>query len=163
MQEEYLAVADRLVDGLKSFFGQRLVSVVFYGSVTRREARKDSDCDVLIVADGLPKSRFSRQDLFVQVESGLQPLIEEIWAAGRMVDFSPILLTPEEARRLRPLYLDMVYDAVIAYDRDGFFASVLGRLKKKLEELGAKRIRVGKLWYWDLKPDLKFGEVLEIE
>ncbi|MGH9341548.1 MAG: hypothetical protein ACRD1R_18680, partial [Acidobacteriota bacterium] len=31
---------------------------------------------------------------------------------------------------LRPLYLDFVEDAIILYDRQGFFAQVLARLKR---------------------------------
>jgi len=159
LQPRYSQVADGLVAELKRLLGERLVSVVFFGSVARGEARRDSDIDVLVVAEGLPKGRFARQDLFMQAESGLKLWLDEMWQAGYAVDFSPIMLTPEEANRLRPLYLDMVDDAVIRYDRDGFFHSVLDRLR----ELGAKRVKVGKLWYWDLKPDLKFGEVVEIE
>lgn len=40
---------------------------------------------------------------------------------------------------------------------------VLEDLKRRLEELGAKRVWVGDKWYWVLKPDIKFGEVVEIE
>ena len=64
--------------------------------------------------------------------------------------------------RISPLYLDMVYDAIILFDRDEFFKKVLDRLRKRLEELGAKRIRLGKLWYWVLKEKYRFGEVIDI-
>jgi lipid A disaccharide synthetase len=57
----------------------------------------------------------------------------------------------------------MVYDAVILYDKDGFFESVLDRLRARLNELGAQRIVVGRNWYWRLKRDFRFGEVIEIE
>ena len=74
-----------------------------------------------------------------------------------------MLKTPEEAKRLVPLYLDMVEDAILIYDKGGFFKSVLERLRQKLEELGARRVKLGRGWYWVLKPDAKFGEVIEIE
>jgi len=70
---------------------------------------------------------------------------------------------PDEAKKLRPLYLDMVSDAIILHDKNDFFRQVLNRLRRRLRELGAKRIRLGKLWYWDLKPDYRFGEFIEIE
>jgi hypothetical protein len=38
---------------------------------------------------------------------------------------------------------------------------ILERLGKRLEELGAKRVWVGNKWYWVLKPDIKFGEVVD--
>ncbi|MEM0011314.1 MAG: hypothetical protein QW424_03010 [Candidatus Bathyarchaeia archaeon] len=57
----------------------------------------------------------------------------------------------------------MVEDAVIIYDKDDFFKKVLDRLRRRLEELGAKRVWVGNRWYWILKPNIKFGEVVKIE
>ena len=41
--------------------------------------------------------------------------------------------------RLSPLYLDMVEDAIIAYDKDDFFKKILERVRKRLEELGVKK------------------------
>jgi len=36
-------------------------------------------------------------------------------------------------------------------------------LKMRLLKLGAKRIFIDKeRWYWDLKPDYKFGEVIAV-
>ena len=57
----------------------------------------------------------------------------------------------------------MVDDAIILYDRDNFFTEILERLRKRLKELKAKRVRVGKMRYWKLKDDYRFGEVIEIE
>ena len=77
------------------------------------------------------------------------------------MDFSPVILDVEEARRRRPIYLDMVMDAVIVYDREGFFEGVLKGLAERLEALGAER-RLGRLWYWVLKRDYRPGEVIEL-
>jgi len=154
INERYMMLADKLVKHLLKFFGDRLVSVIVYGSVGRGEASEESDIDLLVVVRDLPKSRFERQRIFSRIE-------EEI---GRdSAKFSPILKTPEEASRITPLYLDLVEDSIILYDRDDFMKKVLDRLRRRLEELGARRIWRGKSWYWILKPDLKFGEVLEIE
>jgi hypothetical protein len=39
----------------------------------------------------------------------------------------------------------------------------LTRLKARLSELNAGRVFIGEdSWYWDLKPDYKFGEVMEL-
>ena len=57
----------------------------------------------------------------------------------------------------------MVEDAVIVYDRNGFFEKILLRLKRKLEELGAERVWIGKKWYWRLKRNYRFGEEIVIE
>ena len=95
-------------------------------------------------------------------ERFVEPLMEELRSKGLNLDFSPIILDVEEARRHRPVYLDMVLDAVIVFDRDGFFEGVLKGLAERLEALGAERRRLGKLWYWVLKRDYRPGEVIEV-
>jgi len=52
---------------------------------------------------------------------------------------------------------------VILQDRNRFLEETLAELKVKLLRLGAKRIFTDKEhWYWDLKPDYKFGENVEV-
>jgi predicted nucleotidyltransferase len=162
LKEPYQGLLEELVKALHERLGEDLVSVVVYGSVARGEAGRDSDIDILVVARSLPKSMFARQDLFMDVEGKIRGEVEKLEQQGYFIDFSPVLLTPEEAQRTRPLYLDMVEDAIILYDKDSFFANVLARLRARLKELGAERVRRGKLWYWVLKKDYKWGEVIEI-
>lgn len=163
IKEPYRSLVNRLIELLLANLGEKLVSVVLYGSIARGSAQKNSDIDLLVIADSLPKSRMDRQKLFLRIEEPLQPAMDSLWNEGFHVDFSPIILSLEEASRMRPLYLDMVEDAIILYDKNGFFKGILERLRKRLEELGGKRIWIGNKWYWVIKPSIKFGEVVEIE
>lgn len=163
INEPYKSLLKSLMELLHKSLRDNLVSVVVYGSVARGSARKDSDIDILIVAENLPKSRMERQRMFLEIESSLEPLINELWDRGFYVDFSPLILSREEASKIRPIYLDMVEDAIILYDKEGFFGNILERLKRRLKELGARREWIGNKWYWILKPNIKFGEVVEIE
>lgn len=56
----------------------------------------------------------------------------------------------------------MVEDARILYDPEGFLAASFDRLRTRLQQLGSRRIRRGNAWYWELKPDLKPGEVFTL-
>lgn len=163
ISEPYKSLLKNLMELLCASLRDNLISVVVYGSVARGSAHKDSDIDILIVAENLPKSRMKRQGMFLKIEKPLEPVMNELWNRGFYVDFSPLILSREEASKIRPIYLDMVEDAVILYDRGGFFRGVLERLKRRLKELGARREWIGNKWYWILKPDIKFGEVVEIE
>jgi hypothetical protein len=60
------------------------------------------------------------------------------------------------------IFVDMVSDSRILFDRDSFFAAYLQRLKAKLVDMGSVRVKSGGAWHWVLKPDLKPGEVFEI-
>ncbi len=162
LKEPYRTLLMKLVEVLKERFGDDLVSVVVFGSVARDEARSDSDVDLIIVVKNLPKSRFRRQDLFMEVEEKLEPLFRELESKGYFIEFSPIMKTPEEAKKITSLYLDLVEDAILLYDRNNFFRNILERLRKRLNELGAERVRFSKLWYWRLKRDYRFGEIIEL-
>ncbi|WP_291764546.1 nucleotidyltransferase domain-containing protein [Caldivirga sp. UBA161] len=162
MKEPYASLLNKMVEIMKGEFSEDLVSVVVYGSVARGDNRNDSDVDLLVVVRNLPKdSMLKRIRLFeTKVEDKLN--LNEYWSRGYYISLSPILKTPEEAERFSPLYLDMVYDAVILYDKDNFFTRVLDRLKGRLRELGAERVWIGKRWYWVLRKDSKFGDTVDL-
>ncbi|MEM2925123.1 MAG: nucleotidyltransferase domain-containing protein [Methanocellales archaeon] len=163
LKEPYKTLLEKLVEALKKRYGDRFISLVIFGSIARGEMRRDSDVDLLLIIDSISKPRLERQGEFMEVEGEIEDYLNVLLAEGYCIDFSPIIKTPEEAMRISPLYLDMVEDAVILYDRDGFFKNILERLRSRLRELGSKRIELGKRWYWVLKPDYRFGEVIEIE
>lgn len=162
LKEPYNEVLNALVNELLKYFGDRLVSFVVFGSVARGEASKSSDIDVLLIIKDLPRSKLERQELFMKIEDKIEDILNKLYEKSYLIDFSPIMKTPEEAAEITPLYLDMVEDAIIIFDRD-FFVKILSRLKKKLDELGSQRVQLGKKWYWILKKDYKFGEVISIE
>lgn len=158
-----LELARQYAEALQRYFGERLVSVVLYGSVARGNYTTTSDIDLLIIAEELPESRRERNRLLVEIEEKeFSSTLAALHRQGIYTDFSTRIKTPEEALRFSPLYLDLTEDSVILYDRGGFFQGVLERLRNRLKELGARRVWKGKVWYWELKPDLKWGETLEL-
>ena len=144
----------RLLVICQSFYGDRLVSLVVFGSVGRGTPRPDSDVDLLVVADPLPDGRIPRVREFDAVERS----VASVGAADFARRLSTIFKTPVEVRRGSPLFLGMLDDGRLLYDRGGFFAGELAALKERLDKLGSKRIWKGDAWYWDLKPDFKPGD-----
>jgi predicted nucleotidyltransferase len=138
--------------------GERLVSLILFGSVARGKPSAASDIDLLIVADGFPKALRERR----------RPLLEE-WERIRslrglpMAEWNLVTKSREEARFHSPLYLDIVEDGILLVDKDGFFAGILEEMRARMRALGSRRIFLSNgSWYWDLKPDFRFGEVVEI-
>lgn len=156
------ALFGALTAAARRHYGDRLVSVVVFGSMGRGTPRPDSDLDVLIVADQLPHGRMARVVQFAPVEAALEDHVAQGRSAGFTTECAPVFKTPDEVRAGSPLFLDMVEDARILYDRDGFFAGALDRLRARLSELGARRVWRGNAWFWDLKPDYQPGEVFEL-
>jgi len=138
--------------------GPHLVSLVLFGSVARGEAQQTSDIDVIVVAEAFPRSLVERR----------RPLLA-LWEEARTsrglpyVEWNLVTKTPEEARVRSPLYLDVVEDGIVIFDRHGFFQAVLQGMRERMRALGSRRIHLpGGTWYWDLKPDFRFGEVVEL-
>jgi len=137
-------------------YGERLVSLAVFGSVGRGTARPDSDVDLVLIVRDLPNGRIARVREFAPIEVALEIATKD------HIELSPVFKTPKEIANGSPLLLDMIEDARILFDRNDFFKNTLNGLKERLQRLGARRIWRGNIWYWDLKPDYKQGEIFEI-
>ncbi|MBC7216792.1 MAG: nucleotidyltransferase domain-containing protein [Candidatus Caldatribacterium sp.] len=155
-------LAERYAHLAGEYLDENLVSVVLFGSVARGEATQKSDIDLLIVCRDLPKGMFKRHAFLEPIREQLQNELEELWKQGIYADFTELVYTKDEADRFHWIYLDMIEDAVLLYDREDFLLGVFERLRKRLDELGAQRKTLGKIRYYDLKPDLRAGEVIEL-
>jgi len=162
IKEKFLEVEKILLEEVKKFYGTRLVSLVIFGSAGRGTPTPSSDLDFLIVVKNLVNGRIKRMKEFNRIERKIESKIKIFQKDGVYISLSPIIKTPEEVEKGSPLFLDMVEDAKIIFDRDDFFKNYIEKLKKHLKKLGAKRIWKGNLWYWDLKPDYKPGDIFEI-
>lgn len=162
LRDGFDLVLDALADAALASYGRRLVSIVVYGSVGRGTPRHDSDVDVLVVAEDLPKGRLARMKEFGAVERRLDPLLVDLKSRGLHTSLSPVFKTPEEVLRGSLLFLDIVDDGLILYDRGEFMRSYLVRLVERLARLGSRKIVRGNSWHWVIKPDYQEGEVFEI-
>jgi hypothetical protein len=68
----------------------------------------------------------------------------------------------ENATRFRPLYIDIVFDAKILYDKDDIMKDTIEKVKKRLEELGAKRIKRGSTYYVIIN-NFQPGQIIKYE
>ncbi len=151
-----------VVRTLHRVYGAHLVSIALFGSVARRTARPDSDLDLFVIVDGLPRGRGARLATFDAVEQALAPDMEALRGAGIAVELSPVLRTPDDLQTASPLMLDLTEDAVIIEDRGEVLAAALADLRRRLRRLGSRRIWRGARWYWDLKPDYRRGEIIRL-
>lgn len=159
---EYKVLLNTFIDLIRQALGDQVISVVLYGSVARGTARPDSDVDLLLIVRDAPAGYWKRLQPILPILSRLreEPCWKKLEEQGLTPFLSLLVLTLEEAKENRYVYLDIIEDARILVDQGGFFRGKLEGLRRRLEELGAKKVQRDKDWYWDLKPDLKLGDIV---
>jgi predicted nucleotidyltransferase len=159
----YLNYASLIAQKSEEHLQNDLISVVLFGSAARGEAGEGSDIDILIVAEKFGTG--GRFDVFNAIESDLKATDDyrELKENKLGTLISPVPLIPSEIENNPSILLDIVTDGIIIYDTDDFIDNKMKNLRKKLEKMGSKKIYIDdKRYYWDLKPDYKFGEVVVI-
>ena len=158
LQEPFRSALAAASEAWAADLGERLISLVLFGSVARGRARDSSDIDLVVIAEGFPSSLRDRR----------RPLLA-LWETARAARGLPAMTwnlvtkSREEASYHTPLYLDIVEDGVLILDREGFFEKILHEMRQRMRALGSRRIYLDDgTWYWNLKPDFHFGEVVEI-
>ncbi len=138
------------------------MSIAVFGSVARGSARLGSDVDVIVVADWGPGGMFDRWDRFLPVLDAVDPERTRLLAQGYRADLSPVLWTPEQLQASSFLHFDLATDAVILYDPTAAFALRMERGRRRMAELGSRRLTRDGAFYWDVKPDFKVNEVFDL-
>ncbi len=162
-REEFYNLIEQLRGLTIDYYGERLISLAIFGSVARNTFRPDSDIDILIIAEGLPKGRLKRVSEFEKnIELPLEETLKRLFRQGIYPELSPLFKTPEEVLHGSPLFLDMTEDLKILYDRDNFFKNYLQGLKERLKRLGARKVYFKGGYYWELKPDYRYGDIIEL-
>jgi len=160
--ETYKAFLNLLLKELQVGFGEDIIlSLAVFGSVARGEARPDSDIDILIVHKEVgfnPTGRFV--DILFELKRSEE--YRRLKERGLNPDPYPIFMTAKELWESPHILLDLLDEGIILYDA-GLLKERLEALRRRLSELGSKKVVLeGGKWYWDLKPDWKPGEVIEL-
>jgi predicted nucleotidyltransferase len=136
-------IADRATQAIARALGDRLVAVVLFGSRARGKANEESDWDLLVVAQDLPRSPLER---LISLKQPLPAGCEAVSLLAR---------TPEEFEgHVSSLHLDIALDGRILYDPNGYMGRHLSRLRWVIEEAGLFResTEAGDEWRWAKEP-----------
>jgi predicted nucleotidyltransferase len=162
LKQTFENLLECLKDSCLHVYGDRLVSLCIFGSVAAETMRPDSDIDILVVTDQLPRGRMARVREFEAVDRLCEGSLKEAMQQGVTTIFSPHIKTPGEVRQGSPVFLDMTDTVRILFDREQFLRDYLRGFKKRLSSLGARKVMFGGGYYWLLKPDLKPDEEITL-
>jgi len=138
-----------IVQMLKDAFAERLKTAVLFGSQARGEAQPNSDHDIFIVIEDLPRDPLARSRI---VRTPLLPILD---CLPGPIGF--VAKTPDEVEaNLTPLLLDVCVEGVCLYGAS-YFEPYRQKALAALRQSGLRRHRVGKSLMWRL-PQAPTGE-----
>jgi predicted nucleotidyltransferase len=163
-QIEYGPLLNDVVPLLKKQFGKNLLAAVLYGSVASGAARRDSDIDVCLIFRELPQSMYERTRYVLPVKEKLrqQESYRKLYGQGYYPELSLLEFTADEIEDTPEVFLDMVDARTILLD-DGTFRRKMGKLRRRMKELGTHKIvREDGSYYWVLKSGATLGEEITL-
>lgn len=145
--DKWRSYLNRFVFLLRKTWGRELKSVVLFGSQAAGKARPESDIDLLVICDALPRRRLERQNFLFQLAKRITPAFAH--------KLSPVPMTSKEALEMKPLYLGILTSHEILWDQDDFFRTRLNEIKGGLESAGAEEVKDeggGSYWVFPESP-----------
>lgn len=161
----YAPLIKRYCEILYELFNGNLLSLVLFGSIARGDWSKDSDIDLLVVAEhwervpvwGRIRELRKAKDALESSPDYMRALKAGYWP---IIQHYP--LSVNEALRFNRIYVDASIDGILLYDRNGFMEKAMQVMRKRLEELGAVRVMLpNRKFYW-IFGELSAGRVIEL-
>ncbi len=153
LRRRYAAWTSMAVHAVQEVLRDDCLGIAVYGSVARETPHDGSDIDLLVVAGRLPTGRGPR----AAISSRIDETFRSVASAGAP-ELSSVLRTAEEMQIGFPLLLEVAADGQIVYDPSGVLERLLSAFRERLSERGARRVRSGDFWHWDLQGDARPGE-----
>lgn len=149
----------RLVGLILDYYSEALVSLVIYGSYARDEARLNSDIDLFIILKHKNGLKSTLEVFYENIEKNIEAELTVLYTKyGINMELSPFILSKEEANYFHTLYLDMIDNAKIIYDKDNFFKQILKSVSELKTKYNFRKEPVGNTFLWDMKNKNLLGE-----
>jgi len=161
----YCSLARQFAQMLLQELGDRLTSIVLYGSVARGTARPDSDIDLFVIAGETNVEKEATWDHVWDLEYTFwnSPEVLALRIQGYRASIETLVVSKPQALRGSPIYLDMTLEAIELHDVEGFFSRRLDQVLQRMLELKSYREWLGRNQYvWNLKSEARPGEVFSL-
>lgn len=155
----------RYCELLHDAYKERLEGIMIFGSVARGDWNEYSDIDILVVVRGWERMRvWERISELGAIKDELARAPE--FSGAVKEGFWPVIqhvpLDLEELGRFGTIYLDVVFDGLLLFDRGGLMKGFVDSIRGWAERADARRVTLpdGRS-YWTMK-QARAGEIVEL-
>jgi hypothetical protein len=85
-----------------------------------------------------------------------------LYGNGVYTDISFFPISPDEASRFLPIYLDIIDEGIIIFDRGGFLEKILSQCRSLIRKNGGQKVATRHGWFWRLNPAMPIGEEIAV-
>mgnify|MGYP001436628831 CR=1 FL=1 len=131
------------------YYGKNLTAFAVFGSYARRENRKNSDLDLLMILKHTTRRSERIREFIDAIEMKNESLAQRLYESdGIMCELSPLILSETESRSFHPVYSDMAEHCIVLYDPTELLQKILLSAKALLTETSARKVRRNNTWEW---------------
>ena len=128
LRKELKDYINGFVDGITS--NSKVLGIMLFGSVARGVYRKESDTDVLIAVRGKAINIIEEVEKAIDEVEGLRiPLVQ----GGFFLRIRPLVLAEDDLKLFRPIYLSIVEDGVILFEREETLTNFTNDVRRSVE------------------------------
>lgn len=160
--ETYQKLLDVFKKEIDKKLGNKILSMIIFGSVSRGQAKGSSDIDIFTFFDDFKIKRSELNNILTSIILNLRKTDEYIKLVDKKIypEIYPFLISKSKANDYLWVFFDATKESKIIIDIDGFAKNLIKDIKNKIENLGGKRVKLGNgKTCWILYDD--FSQILE--
>jgi predicted nucleotidyltransferase len=129
-------VLDRHVRAyINAFVGEaaldrRVLGLMLFGSVARNSFGDYSDIDVMVVVEGKALGSLDAVEAMIE---GAEPFRKPLVAGGLHLRIRPFMVSRDELKRFRPIYINILEDGVILFERGEIMFDFLNDIRQSVD------------------------------
>lgn len=137
-----------------------VISMVIFGSVSRGQAKGDSDIDMFVFFEDTlierEKLNLKLNEIIISLRDNIEYKkleVEKIYP-----EIYPFLISKKESRNMLWVFLDATEDGINVFDKNCFVKNLITEFKSSLVNMGSRRVKLPDGgWCWTLFKDYNFA------
>ena len=141
-----------VINEVMDYYNETLEGFAIFGSYARRENRKNSDLDLLIILKEAPGFSKRIREFVENIEIKHEHIAQKLYEDEEInCDLSPYILSYDEALKLQPIYFDLVEHNIIIFDPKKIISRIIDSTKDIIYKSNAKKTSYGNFFEWNFE------------